>query len=62
MPFLSWAEFWAMGGHALYVWLSFSAFVGVLALNMLSPSWLQAKLCRQERRRRIRARRQESSS
>lgn len=38
--FASWADFFAMGGYALYVWLSVAFTLGPLALLALD-SWLQ---------------------
>ena len=32
MQFESWADFWAMGGYAFYVWLSFGVALGAIAL------------------------------
>jgi heme exporter protein D len=32
MAFSSWADFWAMGGYALFVWLSFGSTFGLLLL------------------------------
>ncbi len=36
MNFASLAEFLSMGGHGLYVWLSYAAAVAVVAYNVLS--------------------------
>lgn len=30
MAFTSWTDFWAMGGYALFVWLSFGTTYGIL--------------------------------
>ncbi len=38
--FASWADFFAMGGYALYVWLSVAFTLGPLALLALD-SWQQ---------------------
>ena len=38
MNWSSWAEFWDMGGYALYVWGSY----GVVALGVALELWLAA--------------------
>jgi len=35
MQWGSWAEFWAMGGYALYVWGSFAVTLGCMAAEIL---------------------------
>jgi heme exporter protein D len=35
MNWASWADFWAMGGHALYVWGSFAMCVAAVLLEVL---------------------------
>lgn len=57
MHFQSWAEFWAMGGYGLFVWLSF----GITYLLLVALVWyshlqhkhfkrqLVAKLAREQR-------------
>ncbi|MBZ9610262.1 heme exporter protein CcmD [Rheinheimera maricola] len=42
MHFQSWAEFWAMGGYGLFVWLSFGT-TYFLLLALLCYSQLQQK-------------------
>jgi len=42
MQFESLTQFFYMGGHGLYVWLSFALTFIVLALNVLQP-WLDKK-------------------
>lgn len=37
MQFDSWLAFFNMGGHGLYVWLSFGISLLVLILNVASP-------------------------
>lgn len=57
MYFQSWAEFWAMGGYGLFVWLSFgSSYVLLAALVWYSryqhkqfKRQLSAKLAREKR-------------
>lgn len=34
---MNWQEFWAMGGHAVYVWSSFGAVAVVMLLNWILP-------------------------
>jgi heme exporter protein CcmD len=40
------AEFWNMGGYALYVWGSFGATLAVFAWNVLAPRLERARLLR----------------
>ena len=35
----SWAEFWAMGGYAVYVWGSVGVTALLLALEVLQARW-----------------------
>ena len=37
MYFSSWNDFVAMGGHGLYVWLSYGFFLIVIIWNLLMP-------------------------
>ena len=47
MHFQSWAEFWAMGGYGLFVWLSFgSTYLLLIALTCYSH-WQQKQFSRQ---------------
>ena len=50
MRWESWAEFWAMGGYAVYVWGS----VGVTALLMALEVW-QARMARRDALREVQA-------
>ena len=34
----SWSEFWAMGGHAFFVWMSFGALLVAIVVEMVSPA------------------------
>ncbi len=34
---MNWGEFFAMGGHALYIWASYAGAAVVLVLNVLVP-------------------------
>jgi heme exporter protein D len=47
MQFDSWADFWAMGGYAFYVWLSFVISFLALALLLLDSSLTKQKLFKQ---------------
>jgi heme exporter protein D len=31
----SWAEFWAMGGHAYFVWMSYGALLAALVVEII---------------------------
>ncbi len=42
MQFESLVAFFEMGGHGLYVWLSFSIAVVVIGFNLIQP-WLNQK-------------------
>jgi heme exporter protein D len=32
----SWSAFWAMGGHAFFVWMSFGALLAAIAVELVS--------------------------
>jgi heme exporter protein CcmD len=32
----SWSAFWAMGGHAYFVWMSFGALLAAIVVEMVS--------------------------
>jgi len=32
----SWAEFWAMGGHAFFVWMSYGALLVAVVVELVS--------------------------
>jgi len=32
----SWSAFWAMGGHAFFVWMSFGALLAAIVVEMVS--------------------------
>jgi len=36
MYWSSWSEFWAMGGHAFFVWMSFGALLAAIVVEMVS--------------------------
>jgi len=31
----SWSEFWAMGGHAFFVWMSFGALLAAIVVEII---------------------------
>ena len=39
MRWESWAEFWAMGGYAVYVWGSVGVTAFLMALEVLQARW-----------------------
>ncbi|MFZ4552606.1 MAG: heme exporter protein CcmD [Aquabacterium sp.] len=39
MNWLAWADFWAMGGYALYVWGSVLVTFAYLAIELLVVRW-----------------------
>jgi heme exporter protein D len=49
MSFESWSEFLAMGGHGLYVWLSYGAAVIIIAYNVISVQVRQRRYFQQAR-------------
>ncbi len=51
MQFESFSAFVAMGGHGLYVWLSFAITLLILAYNLISPCLTERQLKQQLRRR-----------
>ncbi|WP_417582749.1 heme exporter protein CcmD [Nitrincola sp.] len=53
MSFSSFSEFLAMGGHGLYVWLSYGLGVAVILMNLVLP-WLQRNRLLAEQKRRLR--------
>lgn len=59
--FASWADFFAMGGYALYVWLSVAFTLGPLALLALD-SWLQHRQLKRDIAREQRRKRHESAA
>jgi len=52
MTWNSWADFWAMGGYAVYVWGSLGVTFGLLALEVL-----QARVARRQVLAQLRAER-----
>ena len=47
MQFESWADFWAMGGYGVYVWLSFVISFVALGLLLLDSAMTKQKLFKQ---------------
>lgn len=65
MAFASFAEFWAMGGYALYVWLSYGVSALVLLALLLHGRWQwrqlqQAARAQQQRQQRLQRRQQQA--
>lgn len=44
MSFDSISEFFAMGGHGLYVWLSYAIALAILILNIMNPVMQKKKV------------------
>ena len=53
VSFDSFSEFLAMGGHGLYVWLSYAIAIVILVINVVNPV-LQKKKVFSELKRRLR--------
>jgi heme exporter protein D len=53
MTWSSWADFWAMGGYAVYVWGSMGMTFGLLALEVLQARWARAHVLAQLRAERV---------
>lgn len=49
--FQNFAEFLAMGGHAIYVWSSYAFFAAVIAFNLIQPAMAKRKIIRQHKAR-----------
>ena len=49
MNFASWTEFFAMGGHGLYVWLAYGSALIVVLSNVLSVRVARRRFFRQAR-------------
>jgi heme exporter protein D len=39
MYWSSWSEFWAMGGHAFFVWMSYGALLVAIVVESLLLVW-----------------------
>ena len=51
MSFNSVSEFLAMGGHGLYVWLSYGLRAGVIVANLILPKLSRNRLLAEQKRR-----------
>ncbi|GAB0153021.1 MULTISPECIES: heme exporter protein CcmD [Marinobacterium] len=51
MSFNSVSEFLAMGGHGLYVWLSYGLGAGVIVANLILPKLSRNRLLAEQKRR-----------
>ncbi|TCK07099.1 heme exporter protein CcmD [Marinobacterium mangrovicola] len=51
MSFNSFTEFLSMGGHGLYVWLSYALGLAVILLNLVAPLMERSRLVAQLKRR-----------
>ena len=52
MRWTSWAEFWAMGGYALYVWGSFAVTAVLMAIEVWQARQQRGQTLRSLRRER----------
>lgn len=59
MSFDSFSDFLSMGGHGLYVWLSYAIAVAVVVINIVLPTVSRRQLFADARRR---LRREETKS
>lgn len=50
MYFDSWSEFFAMGGHGLYVWLAWGFFLMVILWNLVAPLMAKTQVLKSVRR------------
>ncbi|GAA0787874.1 heme exporter protein CcmD [Marinobacterium sediminicola] len=51
MSFDSFSEFLSMGGHGLYVWLSYGLGVVILVANLIVPKLARDHLLKEQKRR-----------
>jgi heme exporter protein D len=49
MSFDSWSDFFAMGGHGLYVWLAYGSALIVIGLNVVGVRVARRRFFRQAR-------------
>lgn len=56
MSFDTWSDFFAMGGHGLYVWLAYGAALIVILLNVFGVRVARRRFFRQARALERRAR------
>lgn len=52
--FESFADFLAMGGHAIYVWSSYGVFAAVIAFNLIQPAMEKRRILKNLRARSLR--------
>lgn len=51
MSFETFADFIAMGGHGLYVWLSYAIALAVIAVNIVNPLLHKRQIFTEQARR-----------
>jgi len=51
VSFNSFSEFLAMGGHGLYVWLSYGLGLAVILINLVLPRLQRNRLLAEQKRR-----------
>ena len=51
MAFASLSDFFAMGGHALYVWTAYGLGAAVILFNIVSPLQFKKRLITDQKRR-----------
>lgn len=51
MSFESFADFLAMGGHGLYVWLSYAIALAVIVINVVNPLVQKRQIFTEQARR-----------
>jgi heme exporter protein D len=55
---MNWADYFAMGGYAFYVWTAYGLMAAVLVLNLLLPLWRKSAVLAEIARRMAREGRQ----
>lgn len=48
MAFDSWADFWAMGKHGVYVWSSYGLVFAVIAWQLWHSHWQRRRFFREQ--------------
>lgn len=51
MGFENFADFIDMGGHGLYVWLSYAIALGVIGINLIAPLRTKKQIFKEQSRR-----------
>lgn len=51
MSFNSFSEFLSMGGHGLYVWLSYGLGAAIVLANLILPKLARTQLLNEQKRR-----------